>query len=105
MAAVWRDLIKPHLGSVFVFGLLEMLIGMGVVTVVVLATCMTCCIAGLPYVSNVVFLPFAVFMRCYSIYFIQQLGPDWQLMGVEPEGPSPWGGPSQFTPPPGNRAQ
>jgi hypothetical protein len=42
--------------------------------IMVLGTLFTCCLAGLPYVSSVVFLPIFVFRRAYSLYVLQGLG-------------------------------
>lgn len=100
LGVVWRELVRPHLGSLLVFGLLEAGLGLAAAVVMVGLTCATCCVAGLPYVSSVVFLPLAVFFRCLSLYFLAQLGPDWQIIPSLPPASAPWGGPSQFTPPP-----
>ena len=41
---------------------------------------MTCCLAALPYVYAVVFLPVFVFTRAYSLYFLRQFGPQYNLL-------------------------
>jgi len=63
--------------SVVLFYLLKVviLIAFGVVTAV--GVLCTCCIAALPYISSVVFLPLLVFMRAYPVTLLEQLGPDW----------------------------
>ena len=40
-------------------------------------TCVTCCIAALPYIGAVILLPVYVFRRSYSIGFLSQFGPDY----------------------------
>ena len=48
-------------------------------------TCLTCCLAALPYVGTVFFLPFLVFVRSYSLYFMEQFGPQWTFFTDAPE--------------------
>ena len=47
--------------------------------IAMVATCATCCIAAIPYLGTVILLPLLVFIRCYSLCFLEQLGPDWQF--------------------------
>ena len=61
-----------------------------------LFTCITCCIAGLPYISSVVFLPILVFLRAYALFFLQQMGGGWNLFG---EQPAPTPAPTPAPPP------
>ena len=42
--------------------------------------CLTCCVALLPYLSSVAFLPIYVFFRCYSLGFLEQFGEDWRII-------------------------
>jgi len=84
---VVRQLVRPHLGSLLLFGVMKLLLGVAIGLCVTMLTCLTCCIAGLPYVSSVVFLPFGVFMRCYSIFFVEQIGDEWTV--IQPRPPEP----------------
>jgi hypothetical protein len=45
-----------------------------------LGCCLTCCLALLPYLSSVVFLPIHVFFRCYSLKFLEQFGEEWRIL-------------------------
>jgi len=45
-----------------------------------LGCCLTCCVALLPYVSSVVFLPVHVFFRSYSLCFLEQFGEEWRII-------------------------
>ena len=45
--------------------------------------CVTCCVGFLPYLSTVATLPLAIFWRCYSVYLLQQFGPQYAII-VEP---------------------
>jgi len=79
-ASIFRHEIVPnHLGVIILFYLLKIAIGIGLVPLAILVTCCTCCIAGLPYISSVVFLPVSVFFRSYSICFLEQFGPQWRF--------------------------
>lgn len=42
--------------------------------------CLTCCIGFLPYIHHTAFAPFYIFDRAYSLYVIQSLGPDFQML-------------------------
>jgi len=82
------SLLDSHLGAFAVFYLLKLAMVVLAGIAVTIVTCATCCIAGLPYVSSVVFLPLFVFMRCYSLYFLEQFGDAWRVLPV-PEAPPP----------------
>ena len=47
--------------------------------VAVLATCLTCCLVSLPYIGTVILLPILVFLRCYTLYFLEQFGEPWRI--------------------------
>jgi len=51
--------------------------------------CLTCCMAAIPYVSSVVFLPVAVLFRAYSLHFMAQFGPEWDVFRAVPTHPVP----------------
>jgi hypothetical protein len=80
-----REVVPGHLGSLTVFYLLKILMAIGTTAVVVFVTCLTCCLAGIPYIGSVVFLPFTVFFRSYSLCFLAQLGPQWSVFDAEEE--------------------
>jgi len=80
---VWNQLITGHLGAFILFFIMQGLLGMAFGVGIVLITCLTCCLASLPYISSVVFLPVFVFFRSYSLYFLEQFGPGWRLFPEE----------------------
>jgi hypothetical protein len=50
-------------------------------------TCLTCCIAGLPYISSVAFLPALVWLLAFKLLFLRQFGPEydvWAAVEVAP---------------------
>ena len=85
----WRDLATGHIGPLLLFYLMKWLLGMAVGIVAMLACCLTCCIAALPYIGTVVLLPVFVFLRCYSLCFLEQYGPQWRVFqyALEPSAP------------------
>jgi hypothetical protein len=88
-AAAWallRQELLPGHGWHFVgFYLMTCLLWIPAALLVLLGCCLTCCVALLPYLSSVVFLPIFVFFRCYSLSFLAQFGEVWQIIQV----PSP----------------
>ena len=74
LGTVWRDLLAAYPLAVLGFYGLRILAYLVASAVMILISCLTCCIAALPFVSAVVFLPIHVFFRAYSAYFFHQLG-------------------------------
>jgi hypothetical protein len=83
----WRELGQGHVGPILLFYLMKIILGMGVAAVAMIATCLTCCLTVLPYLGTVILLPLFVFLRCYSLAFIEQYGPDWQMFAYDLEAP------------------
>jgi len=81
LGVLWREIIPGHAGSFALFFLMEILLGIAALVIIFLGACCTCCIAALPYVSSVVFLPIFVFFRSYSLYFLEQFGEEWRVIG------------------------
>lgn len=73
----WRifrvEVLTGNGGNIVVFYLLKFALGLAFAIVAVLATCLTCCLAVLPYIGTVVLLPAHVFFRAYSLYFLEAL--------------------------------
>ena len=61
------------------------------------ATCLTCCIAALPYIGTVILLPLHVFVASYRLLFLRQFGPDFDVWANLPL-PQPV---APLAPPPG----
>lgn len=59
---------------------------MAIGTLVGFAVLVTCCLAGclmmLPYIGTVLLLPILVFKRAYSLYFLGQFGPQYDVFGA-----------------------
>ena len=78
-----REILRGHVGVFFLFYLMKLVLGIIIGLLAIVATCVTCCVAAVPYLGTVILLPFIVFSRCYPLYFLQQFGPQWQIFSKE----------------------
>ena len=85
----FRPLLGAHARTFVLYVLMKILLGIVIVFIGCLATCVTCCIAALPYVGTVILLPLFVFRRSYSIYFLSQFGPEYASLGPVDAPPVP----------------
>ncbi len=74
-----REILPGHMGAIALFYLIKLALGIAAAVIILAGTCLTCCIAGLPYLSSVFFLPVFVFFRCYSLFMLEQFDNDWNL--------------------------
>jgi hypothetical protein len=77
-----RELLPGHGWRFVGFYLMNFLLWIAAGLLIILGSCLTCCIALLPYLSSVVFLPIFVFFRCYSVGFLEQFGEEWRIIQV-----------------------
>jgi len=91
-----RELLAGHVGTIILFYLMKIVLGMAIVIIAVMATCITCCLAALPYLGTVILLPLFVFGRCYTVCFIEQFGEPWRFFAPDAAAPAAAsaGGPS-----------
>jgi len=84
--AAWQvlrhEVLPGHGWQVVGFYLMSFLLGIGAAILMLIGCCLTCCVAVLPYISSVVFLPIFVFFRCYSLEFLAQFGEGWRIIQV-----------------------
>ncbi len=92
----WHELVKPNVGAVILFALMRLVIRIAIALITTIATCLTCCIAGLPYIGRVLLLPIYVFEQSYSLYFLESFGPQWRIFGSSD--PAPGDVPPPFDP-------
>lgn len=95
----WRTLIPwlRRFGGWFIAYAVLFLVAVLAFQIVLLVLCIfTCCIVLLPYVGTVLLLPVWVLYRAYSVEFLAQFHPDFDLFSaapaeamMEPEEPSP----------------
>jgi hypothetical protein len=82
----WREflgLLTANAGDFALYVLFQIVLGMAIGSLVLVAIIVTCCIAGclmlLPYVGTVLLLPVLVFKRSYSTYYLAQFGPAYDV--------------------------
>jgi hypothetical protein len=63
----------------FLYGLFVLALGLCVVVIFGLACLLTCCIVALPYVGTVILLPIWVTYRLFSVEFLAQFDPGFDL--------------------------
>ncbi|HEY1661077.1 MAG TPA: hypothetical protein VGI03_01545 [Verrucomicrobiae bacterium] len=91
----WRLLCaNPGLFALYILFqlLISIAIGIIVVGVFVLTCCIACCLAAIPYIGTVLLLPIFIFKRSFSIYFLRQFGPEYDVFPTAPPtAPAPSG--------------
>jgi len=91
----WKEfygLLSARPGLFALYILFQIVIAMAIGVIVLFLVLLTCCIAGclmmIPYVGTVLLLPLIVFNRAYSLYFLQQFGPNYDVFPPAPPSPS-----------------
>jgi hypothetical protein len=84
--AGWREFVglgTNHLGSFVLYLLFSLVLEIAIRFMVLAVVLVTCCIAGcliaLPYLGAVVILPISIFRRSYSLYYLAQFGPEFDV--------------------------
>jgi hypothetical protein len=76
-------LLQGNIGNLVLYFLFRIVLGIAIAVVVVGVVLVTCCIAGclfaLPYLGTVLLLPILVFERAYSLHYLAQFGPDYDV--------------------------
>jgi len=82
----WREfltLLGNNKGMFTLYILFQIAIAMAISSIIMAAVCVTCCIAGcfmaIPYLGTVFLLPVFVFKRSYSLYYLKQHGPAYDV--------------------------
>jgi hypothetical protein len=73
------DLITSHPGPILLYVLFLLLLGVATVMLSCAVTCATCCIAAIPYVGTVILLPIPVTLGAFSLLFLRQFGPNYDV--------------------------
>ncbi|MDB6147519.1 MAG: hypothetical protein JWO45_1183, partial [Spartobacteria bacterium] len=83
-------LIGENVGVFILFGLFAIVLFMAALMIGLLAMCATCCLAALPYIGTVILLPVYVCLRAFSLFFLRQFGPEYDVwaMLAPPERPA-----------------
>lgn len=75
----YKELFKENIGSFLLFYLLKIGLSIAASFVVLIGIFLTCCIASLPYISSVVFLPISVFLESFTLSFLAEFGEEYNL--------------------------
>ena len=73
------SLLGKHVGVFVLYFLFSIVVGVGIALAMFAVICATCCIAAIPYVGTVILLPIFVFMQSFSLLFLRQFGPDYDV--------------------------
>jgi hypothetical protein len=93
--AAWRlfiPILSSYLFNFICYGLFVLALIIGVGIAVILVGCLTCCLLFLllliPYINSVVLLPISYAYRAFSLEFLAQFGPEYNLFPI-PQPPLP----------------
>ncbi len=103
-------LVTDNVGVFILFCLFGFVLLLAVIMIGAIVSCLTCCIAAIPYVGTVILLPVFVLLRSFSLLFLRQFGPEYDVWAnsVPPEflpilslgSPAPPPSTSALNPPP-----
>lgn len=89
---VLRGLIGANPGAFVLYLLfqfvLSVAIGGGVLALVLVTCCVAGCLLAIPYLGTVLFLPVLAFERAYSIFYLRQYGPEYDVLSLSVEPPA-----------------
>jgi len=98
-ASAWRawgqflSLAGANMGRFLLYILFSLMLGLAIGILVFAVVILTCCCAGcllaLPYLGTVLYLPVLTFSRSYSLSYLAQYGPEWDVFqpGASPPNP------------------
>lgn len=85
-AAAWQKLLSihwQHTGSFIAYALFMLVAMIAIVMLVVIGGLFTCCLGfvllAIPYISSVVLLPVSYWIRAFSLEYLGQFSPEFQL--------------------------
>jgi hypothetical protein len=73
------DLVTSDPGPILLYVLFLLLVAVAVFMISCAVTCATCCIAAIPYVGTVILLPIPIALGAFSLLFLRQFGPDYDV--------------------------
>lgn len=87
---VATSLVARYPGEIVLYCLFLIVLFIATAFVACGAICATCCVAAIPYIGTVILLPVFVLLRSFSLLYLRQFGPDYDV----------WSGISQLEAPP-----
>jgi hypothetical protein len=83
-------LLRGNIGNLVLYFLFRIVLAIAIGAIVVGVVLVTCCIAGclfaVPYLGTVILLPILVFERAYSLHYLAQFGPDYDVFALPATG-------------------
>src|SRR5438132_1754163 len=73
------SVISRHPGEIVLYCLFLIVLALASAMVGCVVTCATWCIAAIPYVGTVILLPVFVLLRSFSLLFLRQFGPGYDV--------------------------
>jgi len=99
----WR-LLTSHPGKFALYILFQIVLGLVIGALVVAAVLITCCTAAcflmIPFVGTVLLLPILIFKRAYSLFYLAQFGPEYDVFPQPPVAAEPAATPPDAAIPP-----
>jgi hypothetical protein len=86
-------LMRLHPGPLVLFVLLRVALFLALIVVSIIVCCLSCCIGALPYFGTILLLPALVYIKCFTLDFLAQFGPEYDVWTVDV--------PLNLPPPPG----
>lgn len=90
--AAWSrlgSLLGAHTLDFFLYLLFKVMLAVALVAALIflgMITCgCACCLSALPYLGTVLLLPVPTFKRAFSLHYLRQFGPDFDLFATESE--------------------
>lgn len=86
--AAWREfmtILSTNKARLALYILFQIVIAIAIGAIIALGVCIGCCLCCIsvllfvPYIGTVILLPLPVFKRAYSLYYIRQFGPTFDV--------------------------
>jgi hypothetical protein len=77
-----RKLLGSNVGNFVLYLVFQIVLGLvlGIMTLAILVVCCPlCCILAIPYLGTVLLLPLIMFKRAYSLHYLAQYGPNYNV--------------------------
>jgi hypothetical protein len=72
---------KGHMGGIFLFYVMRVLVGIGASIVGIVAGFLTCCLGFLPVLHQTLMAPYYVFERAWTLEVLASMSPDFDVRG------------------------
>ena len=77
-------LMADNAAVFFLFLMFAVVLFLAMMMIGAIVSCLTCCLATLPYIGSVILLPVFVCLRAFGLLFLQQFGPDYDVWATLP---------------------